>query len=63
MGDELRDEDRDLLPRPETLARLHAIVAQLGLVKASLLAPLTESERHELAHGHRLAHGCCRRAG
>jgi len=52
----------DLSPDPVVLAHLHALVERLALTTASRLAPRTESERHRLAYGHALGHGCCRPA-
>lgn len=50
----------DLSPDPARVAELRALVLRYGLVNASRLAPRTESERHLLETGHRLALGCCR---
>ena len=50
----------DLSPDPAVLARLHALVDELGLVNASRLAPISVAEQHRLATGHRLSFGCCR---
>lgn len=60
MSDQDGRQD-DLSPDPAVVARLHRLVAQLGLVTASRLAPHTEAERHRLATGHKLSYGCCAR--
>ena len=50
----------DLSPDPAVLAHLAALVERLSLTTAARVGCLTESERHRLATGHRLRHGCCR---
>lgn len=55
-------ESLDLLPRDEALALLAELNSTYGrrILRASEL--LTESQRHQIAHGHALAYGCCRDA-
>lgn len=52
----------DLRPDPETLVKLYLLRDRYGLVSASKLMPVSESDRHRLETGHRLAYGCCSEA-
>jgi hypothetical protein len=58
--DDETEAPRDLSPDPARVDELRRLVDRYGLVTASRLAPHTEAERHLVATGHRLAHGCCR---
>jgi len=53
-------EEFSQLPADEALALLRALTSTYGryILRGSEL--LTEQQRHYMAHGHRLEHGCCR---
>lgn len=53
------ETDVDLSPDPSRVLALRALVTRYEIATASQLAPRTESDRHLVATGHRLAQGCC----
>jgi hypothetical protein len=58
-------EEYEQLPRADVLAKLYELRDQVesAIRQRGVHNPASESERHYVIHGHRLAHGCCKVSG